>query len=147
MERVKTLISGKRLTHVSPDVTVSEAAARMADARIGAVLVLDNDTLAGIFTERDLLIRVVSVGIDPRKTKISEVMTKQVAVCDANETYENCLAQMRQIGCRHMPIIEGDRLLGVLSIRDLLRHHISVKDAEIKMMNSLYHYQPPSMEH
>lgn len=147
MERVKTLISGKRLTHVSSDVTVSEAAARMADARIGAVLVLDNDNLAGIFTERDLLIRVVSVGKDPQKTRISEVMTKQVAVCNANETYENCLAQMRQIGCRHMPIVEGDRLLGVLSIRDLLRHHISVKDAEIKMMNSLYHYQPPSMEY
>jgi CBS domain-containing protein len=147
MERVKNLISGKRLTHVSPDVTVSEVASRMADARIGAVLVLDNDTLAGIFTERDLLIRVVSVGKDPKKTKISEVMTKQVAVCDANESYENCMAQMRKVGCRHMPIVEDDRLLGVLSIRDLLRHHISVKDAEIKMMNSLYHYQPPSMEH
>jgi CBS domain-containing protein len=147
MERVKTLISGKRLTHVRPDMTVSEAAARMADAKIGAVLVLDNGNLAGIFTERDLLIRVVSVGKDPQKTRISEVMTKQVAVCDADDTYENCLAQMREVGCRHMPIVKGDRLLGVLSIRDLLRHHISVKDAEIKMMNSLYHYQPPNMEH
>lgn len=147
MERVKNLISGKRLTHVSPDVTVSEAASRMAGAKIGALLVLDNENLVGIFTERDLLMRVVSVGKDPQKTVISEVMTKQVAVCDADETYENCLAQMRKVGCRHMPIVEGDRLLGVLSIRDLLRHHISVKDAEIQMMNSLYHYQPPSMEH
>lgn len=147
MERVRTLISGKRLTHVRQDMTVSEAASRMADARIGAVIVLDDGKLVGIFTERDLLLRVVSAGKDPGKTRISEVMTGEVAVCDANETYENCLAQMRQIGCRHMPIVEGDRLLGVLSIRDLLWHHISVKDAEIKMMNSLYHYQPPSMDH
>ena len=74
-------------------------------------------------------------------------MKTDVAVCDASDTYEVCLAHMKRIGCRHMPVVEGDRLLGILSIRDLLKHHIAVKDAEIKMMNSLYHYQPPSMDH
>jgi len=147
MEKVKTLISGKRLTYASPEAAVLEAATKMADAKIGALLVLSEGKLVGIFTERDLLNRVVAVGRDPSRTKLSEVMTKDVAVCDAAETYENCLAQMRQLGCRHMPIVENDQLLGVLSIRDLLRHHISVKDAEINMMNSLYHYQPPTMDH
>lgn len=147
MEKVKTLVSGKRLTYASPEIAVLEAATLMADAKIGALLVLSDGQLVGIFTERDLLNRVVAAGKDPSRTKLSEVMTADVAVCDANETYEYCLAQMRQLGCRHMPIVEKDRLLGVLSIRDLLRHHISVKDAEIKMMNSLYHYQPPSMDY
>ena len=147
MERVKSLVAGKRLTFVKPEMTVSETAAKMAGAKIGAVIVLDDNKLVGIFTERDLLNRVVNVGKDPQKTKISDVMTKDVAVCSADDTYESCLAQMRQIGCRHMPIVEGDQLLGVLSIRDLLRHHISVQDAEIKMMSSLYQYQPPDMEH
>lgn len=147
MENVKKLISGKRLTFVTPDSDVFEASVKMADARIGALLVLSEGKLVGIFTERDILNRVVAKGKDPAKTKISEVMTKDVAVSDAEETYEECLSQMRKLGCRHMPVVEGDRLLGVLSIRDLLSHHISVKDAEIKMMNSLYQYQPPTMDH
>ena len=147
MEQVRSLISGKRLTFVAPEMSVSETTTRMAGAKIGAVIVLEESKLVGIFTERDLLNRVVSVGSDPQKTKISDVMTKNVAVCNADDTYENCLAQMRQIGCRHMPVVEGDQLLGVLSIRDLLRHHISVQDAEIKMMSSLYQYQQPDMEY
>ena len=147
MEQVKSLIAGRRLTYVTPEMSVSDAAARMANVKIGAVIVLENSKLVGIFTERDLLNRVVSAGKDPRKTKISDVMTTNVAVCSADDTYENCLAQMKQIGCRHMPIVESDRLLGVLSMRDLLKHHISVQDAEIKMMSSLYQYQPPDMEH
>jgi len=147
MDKVKSLVSGKRLTYVTPEISVYEAATRMADAKIGALVVLSDGKLVGIFTERDVLYRVVAKEKNPSTTKISEVMTRDVAVCDANETYEACLAQMRKLGCRHMPIVEGDQLLGVLSIRDLLRHHISVKDAEIKMMNSLYLYQPPNMEH
>jgi CBS domain-containing protein len=147
MKQAKSLVSGRRLTYVTPDMSVSETTSRMAAARIGAVIVLDNSELVGIFTERDLLNRVVSVGKDPQKTRISDVMTKDVAVCNADDTYESCLAQMRQIGCRHMPVVEENQLLGVLSIRDLLRHHISVQEAEIKMMNSLYRYQPPDMEY
>lgn len=147
MENVKSLVSAKRLTYVSPDTTVYDAACKMTDAKIGALVVLSEGKLHGIFTERDLLIRVVAREKDPNKTNVSDVMTKDVAVCESNVSYEECLAQMRKLGCRHMPIVENDKLLGVLSIRDLLRHHISVKDAEIKMMNSLYQYQPPTMDH
>ncbi len=147
MEQVKSLVAGKRLTFVKPEMTVFETVAKMAGSKIGAVIVLDDGKLVGIFTERDLLNRVVNAGKDPQETKISDVMTRDVAICNADETYESCLAQMRQIGCRHMPVVEGDQLLGVLSIRALLRHHISVQDAEIKMMNSLYQYQPPDMDH
>ena len=113
MAQLKTLLAGRRLTYVSPDMTVTEVAMKMADAKIGAVVVLEDDKLLGIFTERDLL---------------------------------KCLAQMKQIGCRHMPVVEDDKLLGILSIRDLLRHQVSIKESELKMMNSLYRYQPPNME-
>ena len=147
MEKVKSLVCGRRLTYVEPDASVFEGAAKMADARIGALLVLSDGKLIGILTERDVLNRVVACGKDPGSTKVSEVMTREVAVCGSDTTYEECLAQMKKIGCRHMPIVEGDHLLGVISIRDLLYHHISVKDAEIRMMNSLYQYQPPSMEY
>jgi CBS domain-containing protein len=141
MAQLKSLLAGRRLTFVSPDMNVTEVAMKMSDAKIGAVVILKD-----IFTERDLLNRVVSVGKDPGKVKVSEVMTTNVCVCTAEDSYEYCLAQMKQIGCRHMPVVEGDKLLGILSIRDLLRYQVSVKESELKMMNSLYRYQPPNME-
>lgn len=144
--QLKSLLAGRRLTFVSPGMTVTEVAEKMANAKIGAVVVLEKDKLLGIFTERDLLNRVVSVGKDPKTVKVSEVMTTNVFVCSADDSYEYCLAQMKQIGCRHMPVVEGDKLLGILSIRDLLKYQVSVKESELKMMNSLYRYQPPNME-
>jgi CBS domain-containing protein len=146
MAQLKTLLAGRRLTFVSPEMNVTEVAVKMANAKIGAVVILDDEKLRGIFTERDLLNRVVSVGKDPKTVKVSEVMTTNVCVCTAEDSYEYCLAQMKQIGCRHMPIVEGDKLLGILSMRDLLKHQVSIKESELKMMNSLYMYQPPNME-
>jgi CBS domain-containing protein len=147
MEKVKKLLTGRRLTYVTPEMTVTDVASKMAEAKIGSVVILENGELKGIFTERDILNRVVSQGKDPNKLQVSEVMTVDVAICSADDSYEECLAQMRQVGCRHMPVVEDDRLIGILSIRDLLRHHISVKESEIRMMNSLYRYQPPNMDH
>jgi len=147
MERVKNLLSGRRLSYVTPETSVTDVASKMADLKIGSVVILEKGELKGIFTERDLLMRVVAQSKDPKDLKVSEVMTTDVAVCDSNDSYEECLAHMRQIGCRHMPVVEGDRLIGIISIRDLLRHHISVKESEIKMMNSLYTYQPPNMDY
>jgi len=147
MEKVKKLLTGRRLTFVTPEMTVTDVASKMAEQKIGSVVVLENGELKGIFTERDILNRVVSQGKDPNELKVSEVMTVDVAICSADDSYEECLAQMRQVGCRHMPVVEDDRLIGILSIRDLLRHHISVKESEIRMMNSLYRYQPPTMDY
>jgi CBS domain-containing protein len=146
MAQLKSLMAGKRLTYVSPDMSVTEVAMMMAEAGIGAVVILEEEKLKGIFTERDLLNRVVSAGKDPKTIKVSEVMTTGVCVCSAEDTYEYCLAQMKQIGCRHMPVVEENKLLGIISMRDLLKYQVSVKESELKMMDSLYRYQPPNME-
>ena len=146
MAQLKSLMAGKQLTYVSPDMNVTEVAKKMADAGIGAVVVLEDEKLKGIFTERDLLNRVVSVGRDPKTVKVSEVMTTNVCACNAEDSYEKCLAQMRQVGCRHMPVVEENKLLGIISMRDLLKYQVSVKESELKMMDSLYRYQPPNME-
>ena len=97
MAQLKTLLAGRRLTYVSPDMTVTEVAMKMADAKIGAVVVLEDDKLLGIFTERDLLNRVVSAGKDPGGLKVSEVMTIDISVCSADDSYEKCLAQMTKL--------------------------------------------------
>lgn len=146
MAQLKSLMVGKKLTYVSPDMTVTEVTGKMADAGIGAVVVLEDEKLKGIFTERDLLNKVISVGKDPKTVKVSEVMTVNVCVCSAEDTYEYCLAQMKLIGCRHMPVVEENKLLGIISMRDLLKYQVSVKESELKMMDSLYRYQPPNME-
>jgi CBS domain-containing protein len=147
MDEVKRLIKGKALVHVAPVATVAEAAAMMSQERIGAVLILDNGRLCGIFTERDLLNRVVAPGLNPQVTPISDVMTSKVAVARADESYGDCMEKMKKVGCRHLPVVDNDRLLGIISIRDLLMHDISVKNDEIRMMNYLYYYTPPDMEH
>lgn len=146
MNEVKPLAQGKTLIYVGPSTSVAEAAEKMASAKIGAVVVLDKGKLSGIFTERDLLNRVVVAGLDPRSTPISDVMTSRVVVAQASESYEACLEIMRKVGCRHLPVVENDRLLGIISIRDLLLHDISVKESDIKMMSYLYYYTPSDVE-
>jgi CBS domain-containing protein len=146
MENVKSLIVGKGLIHVHPDATVFEAASMMAGAGIGAMVVLEEGRLVGIFTERDLLKRVIVPGRDPRTARIAEVMTRNVAVGQGDDSCGKCLEIMKNVGCRHLPIVEGDRLIGIISMRDLLMHDNIMKDTEIKMMNYLYYYQAPVME-
>ena len=146
MDNIKSIVAGKALVYVHPGASVSEAAHMMARAHIGAVVVLDEGRLIGIFTERDLLNRVIVTGMEPKETKIVEVMTRNVAVARADDSCTKCLEMMQKVGCRHLPIVEGDRLIGIISMRDLLLHDNIEKATEIKMMNYLYYYQAPVME-
>jgi CBS domain-containing protein len=146
VETVKSLIKGKGMIHASPATTVFDAASMMARARIGAIVILDNGRLAGIFTERDLLNKVIVANSNPKTIAVSEVMTHNVVVANADDSCRKCLDTMKKVGCRHLPIADGDRLIGIISMRDLLMHDINEKDSEIKMMNYLYYYQPPALE-
>ena len=101
------------------DTTVLAAATGMANRQVGAVCVVDDDRLVGVFTERDLLDRVVTPGRDPTRTKLSHVLTGNPLCLDADATVEMALLLIDERGVRHVPVVDGDRLIGILSIRDL----------------------------
>jgi CBS domain-containing protein len=102
-----------------PDDTVQAAAARMAERCCGSILVCDGDRLRGIFTERDLLARVVAAGCDPARTRLAEVMTPDPETIEGAEPVIEAVRRMDE-GCyRHLPVLEGGRVLGVVSLRDV----------------------------
>ncbi|MGD9511616.1 MAG: CBS domain-containing protein [Geminicoccaceae bacterium] len=103
----------------SADETVQAVAARMAEACCSSILLCDDDKLRGIFTERDLLIRVVAAGLDPARTEVGQVMTLDPDRIEASAPVFEAIRRMDE-GCfRHMPVVDGDRIVGVVSWRDL----------------------------
>ena len=106
---------------VPPHATVFEAVQKMVAARIGAVLVVDGENLVGIFSERDVLIRVVSLHRDPMTTPVAHVMTIDPVTVDASTTVEEVLDQHSGREFRHLPVLDEGRLVGMVSVRDLLR--------------------------
>lgn len=112
---------GASLITVSGDMSAHEAARTMADAKIGAVLVVEDDKVAGIFTERDLMSRVVAADRDGHHTTIREVMTKDVTTVQADDAAIDCLETMAEGKFRHMPVVDGaGRPIGMLSQRDFV---------------------------
>jgi CBS domain-containing protein len=104
---------------VPPETTVMDAVAEMAERNIGSVCVISGGRLVGLFTERDLLDRVVTPGRDPAKTKLSHVLTGNPLCLEGDATVADALRLIDERGVRHMPVIENDGLIGVISIRDL----------------------------
>lgn len=105
---------------LSPAATVQEAAQKMADHHIGSIVVLEGKNLVGIFTERDLLNRVISKGLDPQAVALSEVMSKNVRTVSVEESVEGCYQKMQSTKCRHIPLVEGDKVVGIVTMRNIL---------------------------
>ena len=143
MKTLGALVTGREVYHVRVQLTVREAARYMSDRRVGAVAVLDGDRLTGVLSERDIMSRVVARGLDPDAVKAGEVMTRELVVADTSESNEDGVRKMKQAGCRHLPVIQGDRFLGLVSLRDLLQVDLSEKDEEIRLLNAYIHYVPP----
>ncbi len=122
--------------------SVMEVAQAMVERNIGAVPVLRDGRLAGVFSERDLMRRIVVEGRDAKATRVGEVMTSEPLSVSRYDDLERCLVQMREHGFRHLPICEGGRLLGFLSLRDLLLRDLSDKDDEVKLMRAYIHSAP-----
>jgi CBS domain-containing protein len=120
MATVYDLVKDRRVYSVDADKTVLEAARFMMEHSIGALPVLRNGELVGIFSERDVMNRVVAVGRTPGTTKVSEVMTANPRGVDVNESIDECLFLMKEFGFRHLPIVSGKELKGLVSLRDLL---------------------------
>jgi CBS domain-containing protein len=104
---------------VDPDVSVTECVKRMNELRIGAMLVMKNDQLAGIFTERDAITRVLGAGLDPTSTKISSVMTANPVCVSPSTSLEEAMSIVSSRRIRHLPVVENDKVLGLVSSGDL----------------------------
>lgn len=122
MATLSDLVKDRKVYSVETTHTVLEAARFMMEHNIGALPVLRDGQLAGILSERDIMNRVVAVGRTPGTTAVSEVMTANPRAVDANESIEDCLFIMREFGFRHLPIVEGKSLKGLVSLRDVLMH-------------------------
>jgi CBS domain-containing protein len=122
--------------------SVLELAQAMVDRNIGAVPVLRDGELVGIFSERDLMRRVVAAGLDPATTKVVEVMTDDPLTVGPNEEVETCMVLMRRHGFRHLPICEGKLLKGLVSLRDIMLHDLNEKDHDIRMMRAYIQASP-----
>ena len=133
---IRDVIRDREPYSMKATASVMEAAEFMAQRRIGAVCVLDEEgRLMGVFSERDLLNRVVVKKLDPVTLKIGEVTSKTRAVIRCDETPHQGLERMEQIGTRHLPVVDGERWVGMLSIRDLLRVELSEQGDEIKLLH------------
>ncbi len=142
MARIRDIIQGKAPDTIGPEVTVLEAARKMTAAKVGALAVIENDRLVGIFSERDLMTRVVAQGLDPAAVKVGSVMTQDLVVADADESADACLNRMKQLHVRHLPVVSDNKLVGMLSVRNLLMTVASAKDEELKWLTAYVHYTP-----
>jgi CBS domain-containing protein len=122
-EPVAKLLEQKteRVEAVAPQTTIAQAVARMNERRIGSLLVMDGDRLVGIFTERDVLTRVVPQQLDPRRTPVGEVMSRNPVTISPTRTVEEAMMAMTDTRHRHLPVVQGGKVVGLVSIGDVTR--------------------------
>jgi CBS domain-containing protein len=142
MHKVKVLLQNRSLVYAAPGDTVLDVARKMGSAKVGAIPILDGHRLVGVFSERDLMTRIVIPGRDPRSVFVKEVMTGDVITADREETRSECIAKMRSAGCRHLPVIEDGEVIAMLSMRDLLRDAIAEQGEEIQSLRAYIHQSP-----
>jgi len=138
MRPIKQLLVGKprSIVSVAPDNTVYEALTILAEKDIGALLVMDGDELLGIFSERDYARRVVLQGKTSRETLVKDVMTARVMCVKPEQTTEEAMALMTEKRCRHLPVIEHGKVVGVVSIGDLVKEIISEQEFLIQQLET-----------
>jgi CBS domain-containing protein len=133
---IKDVIRNREPYSTKATATVQEAAEFMAARNIGAVCVVDDTgKLLGVFSERDVLNRIVVPGRDPHTVKVGEVTSELRAVIRCDETPHQALERMELIGTRHLPVVDGERWVGMLSIRDLLRVELGEQGDELKLLH------------
>jgi len=119
-QRIRSVMEPHKLLTAPPETTVSKAAELMAKRNVGAVLVVQNEQLIGIFTERDAVFRVIARGHDSKTTLLSEVMTTAPQTIDPDKTFGCALLMMYENGFRHVPVIEHGKPIGIVSSRNAL---------------------------
>jgi CBS domain-containing protein len=132
MPTLRDLVKDRKVFSVDATRTVLEAARYMMEHNVGAVPVLRNGELSGILSERDIMNRVVAVGRTPGTTAVSEVMTANPRAVSPEESIEDCLFIMREFGFRHLPIVDGKNLQGLVSLRDVLMHQAAEMERQTR---------------
>jgi len=117
---IRSVMERKKFITAAPDKTVSQAARLMATKDAGAVLVVENGQLIGIFTERDVVFRVIAPGLDPKATLLRDVMTADPKTLDPTQSYGHALVIMQENGFRHVPVVEAGQAIGIISSRNAM---------------------------
>jgi len=112
----------------------------MKQVRRGAVPVISGTHLVGMFSERDLMLRVVLAGLDPARTRVEEVMSQELVVAESTDLARDCLTKMKQMHFRHLPVVEEGTLVGILSLRDLMEAEAEGREREIEMLDYFVRY-------
>jgi CBS domain-containing protein len=123
---------GSQVFSLAPEATVYEAVELMAAKNVGALLVMRGDELLGILSERDYTRKMVLRGKRSRETKVEEIMSRDLTLAAPSESVENCMRMMTEKRVRHLPVVAEGKVLGVLSIGDLVKHIISTQSATIE---------------
>ena len=133
MKTVADLLGGKRTAvwSTTPDTIVFDALTMMAEKNVGALPVLDGDRLVGIFSERDYARKIILKGRTSRETAVREIMTANVVSIRPDETVERCMSVMTEKHFRHLPVVESGRLVGIISIGDVVKSVIEEQEATI----------------
>jgi len=125
---------GKALWSIAPEATVFEAIKLMADKNIGSLLVLSGDRLLGVFTERDYTRKIALQGKRSKETQVREILSGKIVTVTPDQTVEECMRLMTENRVRHLPVLDGERVVGLVSIGDLVNWTISAQDAAIAQM-------------
>jgi CBS domain-containing protein len=143
MATVKDILAkkGDFVEQVGRGSTVVEAAQRMNERHIGAVVVTDGEAVVGIFSERDLLGRVVAARKDPASTRVGDVMSTPVAVCHLNTSLDECRSVMTAKRVRHMPVVEEGRLVGIITSGDIMAAEVQVQQQTIEYLHEYLYGQ------
>lgn len=139
------LRSGAVVVYTSPNASVADAIEKMARHNVGSILVMENSLrLVGIFTERDLLQRVAAKNLDMKRTRLGDVMTADVIVVSSETPRSEVRRIMDTHQIRHIPVSDGNHVIGVISLRDVLRFENAEKEFEIEQLRQYIHQPGPS---
>jgi CBS domain-containing protein len=141
MKTLKQLLEakGREVYSIAPDARVFDALKLMADKSVGALIVVEGGRIAGILSERDYARKVILHGKSSHDLQVRDIMTGKVITVHPGQTVEECMAMMTEKRIRHLPVTEGERLIGVLSIGDLVKEVIAEQQQTIKQLESYIH--------
>ena len=141
MKTIKEILQSKPLgvLSISPEASVLDALRLMAEKEVGALVVLDNERLAGIFSERDYARKVILHGKSSKDTSVREIMTSKVVYVRPEQSVEECMALMTDKRIRHLPVLQENRVIGIISIGDVVKEVISEQRFVIEQLEQYIH--------